>query len=250
LCGLNRDARLQPRDNRQIASARFTRLGWQDVRQPHVDRLADERAGFEEETEPGRHDADDRLRPHVQLDRATDDGRVAAETALPNLVAQNHGRRFWIRAFGGRKDAADHRRHAEHGKIRRRDELRNELDGIAEVGQVGPRFRERGEIIEDRGAFSPPNEIRGTNHIRSTGEPRIGFPYGDDSIRIVIREPLEEHRVHNRENRRVRADAEREREHGHDGEAGRPEGRAYGVSQVLKKFIHADWLEPLVGRQS
>ena len=44
---------------------------------------------WRQESEPGRHDADDFNRIVAQLDRASEDTRVAAKTSLPQLMAQD-----------------------------------------------------------------------------------------------------------------------------------------------------------------
>ena len=63
---------------------------------------------------------------------------------------------------------------------------------------------------------------------------RIRGPDHDDSVRLPVRKCPKQNCVHDTENRRVRTDAEREREHSHGGEAGVLQQHSAGVMNVLK----------------
>ncbi len=56
---------------------------------------------------------------------------------------------------------------------------------------------------------------------------------------IRVRQRPQEHRVHHAEDRRVGADAERERKDGGDGEGRLPEERSRAVFEVLPEGLHA-----------
>jgi hypothetical protein len=59
---------------------------------------------------------------------------------------------------------------------------------------------------------------------------------------IFDRQHFEQHRVKHAENRRVRPDAEREREHSHGGEAGILEELAEGEAKVVHSSLNRDSL--------
>ena len=78
-----RHVRLQPRNRERIPAARLAVGFGEGEWRPELGRFTDERPSFEEERNVGRHDADDRECAAVQLDRVSDDRRIAAETPLP-----------------------------------------------------------------------------------------------------------------------------------------------------------------------
>ena len=63
---------------------------------------------------------------------------------------------------------------------------------------------------------------------------RVGLGDDHDPIRFRIGQRLEQDRVDHAENRGVRADPERERENGDEGEAGRLQQLPDGISDLLK----------------
>ena len=92
------------------------------------------------ESEPGRHDADDFSRIVVQLDRASEDARVAAKTALPELMAEDGNPRCVWPVVVGRYGPAQKWRHAQQREEFRGDELHLQARRLAVAGQR-PRTR-------------------------------------------------------------------------------------------------------------
>jgi hypothetical protein len=53
-----------------------------------------------------------------------------------------------------------------------------------------------------------------------------------------VRKPAQQSRINDCKNRRARANAEGQRHHGNQGEAGLLQQRANGIAQVLQQFVH------------
>src|SRR5206468_2889576 len=66
---------------------------------------------------------------------------------------------------------------------------------------------------------------------------RAALPEGHQPVRFRIRQRLEQHAIDDAEDRRVRPDAEREREHGHGGEAGDFQQLTNGVAKVVHTSV-------------
>ena len=71
-----------------------------------------------------RHDADDRVRDPAEIDGAAHDLRVAGESQLPRLIADDDDRQGGVPFVGREQVAAGERRGPRHGKSRGGD-LRN-----------------------------------------------------------------------------------------------------------------------------
>jgi len=80
----DRLSRRQPSEHHQPACAALLTDGEFRERQPQVLVLR--------ELEAPRHDADHRVRPRIDLDAASDDGRIAVVAALPEIVGDQHDR--------------------------------------------------------------------------------------------------------------------------------------------------------------
>ena len=87
------------------------------------------------EPEACRHHADDLRRPIVQLDDAADDGGVAGEAALPQLIAEHRDAGCVRTIVGLRRHAAEEWRDAEQWKEFRGHELHVQSNRIADAGQ-------------------------------------------------------------------------------------------------------------------
>src|SRR6185436_1864461 len=85
---------------------------------------------------------------------------------------------------------------------------------------------------------APSEELRWSEDVAAAGAMRALFPQHDDAAWIAKRQPLQQHRVDDREDGRVRADAERKRQHGDEREARRTKAETDGVTDVLKGSVH------------
>ena len=84
----------------------------------------------------------------------------------------------------------------------------------------------------------PFDELRPGNRRCAFTPPSL--PNVNHPIRFRYRQWSKQYRVDNAEDRRVCADAEREREHGHGGEAGILQQLAEGESQIIHGFLILD----------
>src|SRR5438874_4045867 len=64
-------------------------------------------------------------------------------------------------------------------------------------------------------------------------------PDNREPFGVAVRQRAEQKSVDNAENRRVGTDAEREREHGHGGEAGVLQQLAEGEAEILQQCVHS-----------
>ena len=67
---------------------------------------------------------------------------------------------------------------------------------------------------------------------------RAVLPDDHEPIGVLERQAIDEHGLDDREDRGVRADAERERQHGDGGEARRAQPESNRVAKVLKECGH------------
>src|SRR5262245_48179267 len=77
------------------------------------------------------------------------------------------------------------------------------------------------------------NKIGGAVHLL----PLASYRDPDQPLWIRVRERLEKHRIHNAEDRRVRPDAQAEREYGNEGEARISPQHPQAVTQILKECL-------------
>ena len=209
--------------------------------EPPVRRRGHEDVGeLVREEEPRRQHADDRdlpraaLRRVVERERAADDVVGAAEPALPVGVT-DHGDRRAIPLVLVRDEAPAKRPDAEHREQVAGDErvsrARAGAAGIighrrgaprGEEGHVGQRVAP-GTPVEDRG--------RGSRFAVQAAADVVG-PHEHEAAGVAVGQGPEEHGVRDAEQRRVGADAERERQHGRERET-----RARAAGPVRR---HAD----------
>ena len=96
-----------------------------------------------------------------------------------------------------------------------------------------------GDTVELQGEFELSlEELRRAEHVAFAWPVRALFPEHDDPLRIAERQPFEQHRVDDREDRGVGADAERERQDSDSREARRPQVQTDGVADVVEEGVH------------
>jgi hypothetical protein len=232
------DTGFELRDGLHVTAGDVTRVGRQHVRPPEIRRFARDREFLDEQPEALRHDADHGLRPAVQLDGLADDRLIAAKAALPEVVAENHDCRLRVAILRVSEGAADERRHAEDRKKRRLDGLRHDLLRVASTGQVRAQVDHGGHRVERRAALTPPYEVGRTHRVVLAWPVRAFFPERHDAMGLAERKTLEQHGVHDREDRRVGADAKCEGEYRDGGETRRAHAHPEGVANVLKQRVH------------
>ena len=174
-----------------------------------------------------RHDGDDLIGPTLERDRSADDLGIATKAPAPEAIAQNDDAMTPVDLVLAGECATERRRDSEHVEKRRGDALGAEVLGLR------PRFPQR------EGA--PRNGRNGFEHLL-LGDPvgvvlwrdaahgqrvavgigirprRPPFADGHEPIVLVEGQPSKHDRVHDREDRRARADAQRQDDQGDRGE--------------------------------
>ena len=200
-------------------------------RQVHLDALV-------REVELRRHDADDRAPHAVHLDGLPDEIRPAPERGLPDLVRQDDDLRAVGPRLGHVEGPSRLRVHAERLEEIGRHERRVDLPRV--VGRRQVRLARR-EGADDGKGPRPLLEFQelGRRH------PELVEPHRrkrardvDEALRLRVAERPQEDGVHNREDRRVRADAERQRHDRDEREARRPGEIAQRVAKVAEGGVH------------
>jgi hypothetical protein len=227
---VERRAGLEPPDGLQMLAAAAA-IGDRPVvadERPHLGALIE--AFGDERLEGWRHHADDREWPIVHRDHPSDGGRIGAEPAAPEAVAQDGGLPAGGRVFGGGEVAPDRRRDAEHPEEVPRHAHPADPFRLA-VGHQRrtPRADER-HVVERVAAVAPVEERQVADVAGRSGRPPLAD--GDEAIGIRIRQRTEQHGIEDAEDRRVRADAEGERHERDRREAGRAPQQPRGVANV------------------
>ena len=169
--------------------------------------------------------------------RASDDGRIAGERALPVVVRENDDRvRAGRDVVLGAKQPADLRSKAEQREVIAVHQLAGErLDVIAGVERGDGELRDR-DLGERacRGAAEV-DVVR----VRERREREIALSLIDlgDLLGMRDRRASEQDRVHEAEHRRVGADAERQRKQRDEGEAGTLSRAADGKADVAGECV-------------
>ena len=225
---LDGDARLQARDAVQpwviaaiLPAGVFRRLA---DRRPQLDAAR--------ELEVGRHDADHREAAVVERHLLIEDAGVAAEAPLPERVAE-HGDRLRARlVFVIGEEAAPQGIDAQRLEQLSRHHAAGQPLGLARARQVVALAAVDADVLEDLVLRPPVLVVRVSDgHLINL---RARLPQVDEPLGFGVGQRLEQHRIDDAEDGRRRADAERQRQHRDEGEAGVPEQHARAVAQVLQ----------------
>ena len=191
------------------------------------------------------HHAGDFPKDAVEVDRSADDGGIAAEATAPEAVAEDHdvGRagtlvRSRERASVQGPDAEHVEESAGHGRT-------GNLLGGTDAREGVPAVVDRGDRVEGRRLALPVGEIRRGDAVQRGPGPRrllTEARHDDEPVGVRIREGTPEHRAGGAVNRRVRADAERERENRRRGDRGAAGERADRVANILRERVNRDAL--------
>ncbi len=200
----------------------------------------------------GPEHADDFVRLAVQRQLAADDGRIAAEAAPPEAFAQDGDTPAVRQILGRGKGPPCRHRRAEQPEEVGADVSRRDLFRVA-LGQVDDAEPVRRHVLDDGGLPPPVVELGRRRPLsRSLGR---GVDEHHQAARIRVGERPQQDGVHDREDRRIRADAERQRGDGGEGERRAVPRRPKRVPQILKECVHdgtsvsasADLLRPRGG---
>ena len=208
LRALERDAGLEPRREIQV----LVRVAAGERRR--LERERHEQIGLagEEAREALRHHADDLIRLAIQLDRLSDRARLAGKEPRPHAVAQHDDVLLARVVVVAAERAAEHRRHAEHVKPVAGDAHARYALGVAGAGEVRAELRLDGDRLEALRLVAVVAEAARRHRRLHVVERRIEVLDRHQPRGYAVRQRPEQHGVDDAEDRRVRANAERERE--------------------------------------
>jgi hypothetical protein len=185
-----------------------------------------------------REYTDHRVNPVVHLERLADDGRVAAERRAPESVAQDEDRRCACLVFPRTERAPEDRLHAEDVEEVRRDHTRLHPSRLVLAEQderhrvvVGDSCEARclRPVVDDLGVREP--RVRDFGQCQRLSEI-------EQLLAPLVRQRSKEHAVDDAEDRRVRANAQSERDDRGDGESRTLAKRANREPQILTDAAH------------
>jgi hypothetical protein len=184
-----------------------------------------------QEIEVGGHHADDG-RLHVrERDLPAHDGGIRGEEPPPRRLGQHRSGRRPRLVVGRRERATEKRLHAQDLEVLRLHHRAVQSLRVARAGEVeGPAAQEQRDLLEGLALRAPvlAVEDRDVALARDEREP----------LGLRERQGPEHHRVHDAEDRGVRADAERQRQE-RDGREARALGQpAQREPHVLEQCIH------------
>ena len=229
---LDRRVRLQASHHTDASPRAARRGGVERGWHEEADRVA--RAVLGQGPESLRHHADHGVRLAVERERASEDRAIAAELRMPERVRQDDH----ASAAGVILVRAEHA--AERGRgAEQREEIGGHLfaqdlhgfpgsrEGAGHAGVAREALERLGEPVVfevgRRDAKARRRRAARRRHLRQLHEP----------IGVRVGQRPEQHAIDNAEHGSVGADAERDRQDGHRGEAGRPPERAQGVSDLV-----------------
>ncbi len=238
-----RDAVTQPRDDRQPGPVprEVGDVGGQHA--PCIDVRRHRRVRWQIDPERRRQDAHHDRAPAIQLDRAADHIRIAAESPLPQPVAQHHLARRQVgigvrellridrnRIIFSEGPTVDRPDAEQLEQVPRRVAVRDAL-GLAGAGQRAGDGHRPGEALEPRGLGLIVPEI-GSRYERALDIGRLqARPHERQLLGMIVRQRTKQNGVRHAEHRHVAADAERQGEDDHRREQ-RPSDE--GANRVLE----------------
>jgi arginase len=187
-----------------------------------------------------RHHAHDGVGRVVQDEPASDNAGIGAETAYPRSMTHHH----YIRGTSSvvfREERATERSGSTNQRKERcghsRDGQRCGLTMLSEhLAPVDRPYRR--ERLETSGVLLPGPECPVRDFANGCGAGPLARPNHEDAIGLSDRQRPYEHFIEDGEDGRVRANRNRKRADGNQGEAGIPSKSAKGVTQVLNDASH------------
>ena len=182
-----------------------------------------------------RRDADDREGIRVEVNRAADDARVAAEALLPEAVRQDRFRRPLAVLHVCGEAAPEGRTKTQRGEEIRRHDAADDPLGPIVVGEAQAVAGGENHVGEDAGAPELFDELDrdGLRLLDRFARER----QADEAARVCHRQRLPQDRVERGEHRAAGADAQRERRHGRERERRAAPERAKGIAEVRPQIL-------------
>ena len=227
---LERDTRLETRGRlEEVTLIDGVRIELE--RDPEIGLLSELR-----DVELRADDADDDEWIAAERDRLADDAGIRRESPRPEAVAE-HGHLLAARPIFFRRERAAH----HHARPKQTEVVCADFSGAQLFGELPSRVvddvgAERRRVLDDRRLLPPVREL-GRRRIRS-GPLRRRVHEQDDPVRIRERDRLQQHGADDREDGRVRADAEGERGNGRRRERPVLEKHPKRVFQILDEQLH------------
>ena len=224
---LDGDAGCEPSDGRQ--EPRLTRLEQHRRHLRRHPRLR--RRGWI--AEGRRHDADDGAAGAGEDERPADDSGIGVEARSPEAVADHDRSRPAHDLLGRGQRAPERGGDAEDAeKTRRRphrlDALGNRAGRLGHVLEVAA-----GQVRKGAGRALPFLQPSRRDELGGSLLAQVQLVDGDEPIGRGIRQRLEQHGVHRREDRAVRADAEGQGEDNRDGHSAAVAETAHGGDELV-----------------
>jgi hypothetical protein len=209
----------------RLAPVRGHAEGSEELRAPRVAELG------------GQH-PDHLVTLPVELDPLAERRRLPAEELLPERVRQHRHGVLAVGRILATVELPPVRAHAEEGeelahRLHPRDPRR-----LARAGEAQVHAPVRGERLEEVAPRRELLRVERRDRRFTEIEPGHVQTQRHHPVQLGGRERAQQYAVDGAEDRRVRADPEREREHRDQGEAGALPQRAERVAQVLEKRIH------------
>ena len=177
-----------------------------------------------------RHDADDLEDVAVQPDRASDRAGVAAESCPPEGFADDRDVSA-TRLVTGHERPSSNRTDTEDVEEAGRDPRRLDPVGLSRVRQIH-RLGHEGGRRRERSAARDPVVVIGRRDDISV--PVVVLPELHQSIGVRVGQRAQEDLAHDREHRRVRADAERQGRDRRSREAAVARDEPHTLSQIVQ----------------
>jgi hypothetical protein len=212
---------------------RRERLRLRDPRQPHLGL-----GKLEREAEGRGQDADHGDVLAVQAEGASDDGRIAAEAAMPEAIGDHGGIRAARGHLGGIERASERWRHSQQAEEIAGDARARDLLGLGLAAEA------RADRVVDGDArealrLVPDGFVFGEGHGDGAGlRVRGDLRNRDQAVRVAEGQRPQEDRIHHAEDRGRRPDAESQGEDGDGAESWVLNDPPQPVADVLKEGPH------------
>src|ERR1700758_311751 len=167
--------------------------------------------------ETAGHDANDLARLRVDLDRAADNARIAAKTALPVAVAEHDGLCAARILVGLREPATQERWNFECLQDTIADVCGPDFFRPGDAGHIGELRRPDAYRLEGAVVLRK-SEVHGRRKLQSVDKARQASGAGSveeksrKAVRIRIRKRLEQHAIYHGENCCIGTNADRQRQ--------------------------------------
>ena len=234
------------RDDLAIASVGPS-CGANAERNPHIDPLREtitrRQFGSPRELKLGRHDTHHGVFYPIEIYPFADDGGIAGKLTLPQSVTDyRHSVPAGGILFLG-EPSAQPGRYAEQGKEIVRDAASSHSFGSVAVREgmilrAASRHRlERSALVSPLGDVVVSGRYLRVAHRSKLG---VGYPQDLNAVRFEVRQGAEQDGIDRAENRGVRPDPQRQRQHRDRGKTGILPQRAGGIAKVAKQILEPD----------